>query len=290
MNEGAVALALAAAALFGIALVITQRGLAHLDAGRGAVVAIPTACALFWLATPVQLDAGAWNAEAALIFAAVGVVFPATVTLLTFEANRRMGPAVAGAVGNLAPVVAVAFAAAFLGETPTAGQLSAIGVVVAGITVMSLARGAGANWPLSALLLPLGAASLRGGIQPAVKLGLVLWSSPFAAALIGYTISSAVVILAAALRGQLARERFPGRGCLWFAAVGVCNGLAVLTMYAALARGPVALVSPLVATYPLFTVALGAAMFRGSLNGGIVLGVGLTVAGIAGLLIAASRS
>ena len=37
--------------------------------------------------------------------------------------------------------------------------------------------------------------------------------------------------------------------------VGLLNGLAVLTMYAALARGPVAVVAPLVACYPLATLA-----------------------------------
>lgn len=40
-----------------------------------------------------------------------------------------------------------------------------------------------------------------------------------------------------------------------FAAVGLCNGAAVLLTYAALAHGPVSLFSPLVATYPLFTLA-----------------------------------
>jgi drug/metabolite transporter (DMT)-like permease len=76
------------------------------------------------------------------------------------------------------------------------------------------------------------------------------------------------------------------RGLLWFAAVGWCNGLAALLMYAALAKGSVALVSPLVATYPLVTV-VGSMLFLGKVEGGarLALGVALTVAGVA-LLIA----
>jgi hypothetical protein len=36
-------------------------------------------------------------------------------------------------------------------------------------------------------------------------------------------------------------------GALWFAAVGLCNGLSVLAMYGALEYGPVAIISPLAA-------------------------------------------
>lgn len=48
-------------------------------------------------------------------------------------------------------------------------------------------------------------------------------------------------------------------GALWFAAVGLCNGLSVLAMYGALEYGPVAVVSPLIATYPLVTLLLSRA-------------------------------
>jgi len=49
---------------------------------------------------------------------------------------------------------------------------------------------------------------------------------------------------------------------LWFMSVGACNGAGILAMYAALARGQVSVVSPLVATYPLFTLALSAVFLR----------------------------
>ena len=44
-----------------------------------------------------MLDWDGWDPRGALIFVLVGLLFPATVTLLTFEANRRMGPSVSGA-------------------------------------------------------------------------------------------------------------------------------------------------------------------------------------------------
>lgn len=100
-----------------------------------------------------------------------------------------------------------------------------------------------------------------------------------------YIVSAIVVVTVARLSsGQLVGAA-PWRGRLWFAGVGLCNGLAVLLLYAALARGPVALVSPLVATYPLVTVA-GSALILGRSDGGarLALVVVLTVAGVALLL------
>jgi len=52
------------------------------------------------------------------------------------------------------------------------------------------------------------------------------------------------------------------RGALWFAAVGLCNGLAVLAMSAALEFGPVAVVSPLIVGYPLVTLLLSRAFLE----------------------------
>ena len=75
-------------------------------------------------------------------------------------------------------------------------------------------------------------------------------------------------------------------GVLWFAVIGLSNGLAVIAMYAALNRGSVTLVSPLVATYPLITLLLSAALLRSVRVGlKLVLGVAGTVAGV-GLLMA----
>jgi drug/metabolite transporter (DMT)-like permease len=69
-------------------------------------------------------------------------------------------------------------------------------------------------------------------------------------------------------------------------AVGFCNGLAVLLIYAALARGPVTLVAPLFAAYPLVTLALSRLLLRHEPFGPrLALGVAATVAGVV-LLIA----
>lgn len=276
--------ALAAAFCFGAALVVTQRGLAYLTPAQGAAVSVPCSALLLWLLAPFRFEPTGFDAQGLVVFAAVGLLFPAAVTLLTFEANRRMGPNIAGSLGNLAPLFAVAGAAIMLGEAPSPQQLLGLGVIVGGVAMLSLGRrGRPAAWPLWVLALPLAAAAIRGLIQPATKLGLGYWPSPFAAVLTGYTISAAVILASAWASGvPMPQDR---RGLSWFALVGLGNASAVLLMYAALARGPVALVSPLVATYPLVTLALSPLLpGRVEIGPRIAIGVGATVGGVILLL------
>jgi uncharacterized membrane protein len=106
----------------------------------------------------------------------------------------------------------------------------------------------------------------ESGHRASVSLDWVTsWKSvllPHAAVVLGYTVSSAVLIFAAFLHDPKLVRRFDRRGSLWFAAVGLCNGLSVLSLYAALSRGPVALVAPLVASYPLVTLLLSFAFLK----------------------------
>jgi drug/metabolite transporter (DMT)-like permease len=279
-----VACALLAAALFGTALVTTHTGLRHMDALSGARVSIPVATLLFWLAAPVS-DLSGWQAEAAIIFAVVGVFFPAAVTLLTFLANQRLGPAVAGAIGGTAPLFAVLGAAVFLGEALGIREVIATGIIVLGCALLSSPDGtaAGAR-PQGALWLPWTSALLRGAAQVLSKGALALWPNPFAAVLIGYSVSAAVVWGAPLIVPQRRAFAANRQGVAWFAATGVLNGGAVLSMYYALSTGPVYIVSPIVATYPLFTLAWSALVLRLPLRAPLLSGVALTVTGVALLL------
>lgn len=246
-----VLLALLAALQFGTALVLTQHALRHAPPAAGARISILASAALLTLVALARVDPGGADARAAAVFAAVGLVFPIAVTRLTFAANRRLGPSLAGALGNLAPLFAVLGAAVLFAQPPTLPQFAGLAAIAMGVAALSLAGGAGgARLAGAALALPLAAAAIRGLVQPATQWGLAFWPSPLAAAAIGYIVSAAVALLA------IRAPRPSGPALAWFAAVGLCNGGAVLTLYAALAEGPVALIAPLVATYPLVTLAL----------------------------------
>ena len=281
-------LAAAGAFFFGLALVLTQFGLAHLPPFRGAIVSLPTSAAWFWLVGLFMLDSDGWRVDAAAIFAGVGILFPFLVTLLTFEGNRRMGPNVTGAVGGLAPLFAVLFAVIILSESPTVIQMVGLAAIVAGVAAMSASRRqAAVTWPYWALALPLLAAAIRGGTQPIVKVGLALWSSPLAAVILGTTVSSIIILTIAVIRARGWPQGISAKGAMWFFFVGSCNGAAVIALYAALARGPVTLVSPLVACYPLVTLAMSAILIRSVRPTPYLIGgVAATVTGVVLLLVA----
>ena len=126
---------------------------------------------------------------------------------------------------------------------------------------------------------------LRVGSEPSVKVGLSIWPSPFAAVLTSYIVSSLIIVGTSRLQSGRFLAIAPLRGRLWFVLIGVLNGLAVLLLYAALAKGPVALVAPLVATYPLVTI-VGSKLVQGKIEGGpwLAIGVTLTVLGVVLLL------
>jgi len=255
-----------------------------MDAPSGAKVSIPTATLLFWLLSPL-VDLSGWQAAAIGIFVLVGLFFPAAVTLLTFEANRRLGPTVAGTIGSTTPLFAVLGAAIFLGEAPGAREFVATAVIVLGTMFLSKSSaGATQDGSRSALWMPWSAALLRALAQVLSKAGLALWPNPFAAALVGYTVSSAAV-WSTALCSRGKTPAFTRSGVAWFAATGALNGAAVLLLYHALSAGPVYMVSPIVATYPLFTLMLSAAVLREErYSRRLLVGVALTVAGIVLLL------
>jgi drug/metabolite transporter (DMT)-like permease len=118
-------------------------------------------------------------------------------------------------------------------------------------------------------------------VQPAIKVGLAMWNSPLVAVGIGYAVSAVAVLTVAGMRGGLGLNASNRTGVAWFAAVGLCNIAAVFTLYAALARGPVSLVSPVVASYPMVTLFLSWFLLRGTQpHWRIVLGIVATVAGI----------
>ena len=95
----AVFLGLFSAFAFGAAFVLTQFALRWMLPRLGAAFSVPTSTVLFWCLAPFLIDPAEVDLKAAGLFACVGLLFPAAVTLLNFESNRLMGPNIAGAVG-----------------------------------------------------------------------------------------------------------------------------------------------------------------------------------------------
>jgi drug/metabolite transporter (DMT)-like permease len=272
---------------FGAGFVLTQFGLRWMLPWMGVAISIPTSTLLFWCLAPFFVDPSDGNLRSVVLFACVGLFFPGTVALLNFESNRLMGPNIAGALSSMTPVFAVLLAIVILGERIRGPQLLALAAIVVGISLMYRVHVNLSARSLWLMALPVAASAIRGVIQPIVKLGFEWWPNPIAAVVVSYTVSSAVLIVSALARGGGSIPDIDHRGALWFGAVGLCNGLSVLAMYGALEYGPVAVISPLIAGYPLVTLLLSRA-FLGKEDVGpqLIGGVISSVCGVVLLLVA----
>src|SRR5271154_1428770 len=132
----AVLLAFASTVCFGAAFVLAQIALRWMPPWLGAAFSVPTSTLFFWCLTPFAVDVSRADWHATAIFAGVGLLFPATVTLLNFESNRLVGPNIAGALGGLAPLFAILLAWLLLGEHLRLFQLFGIAAIAIGVMLM----------------------------------------------------------------------------------------------------------------------------------------------------------
>src|SRR4051812_15585722 len=283
----AVLFAFSSAIFLGAGVVTAQRGLKTVEPLSGAAISVPSFTVLFLLLSPLILrnEPVVWRGLP--IFITIGLFFPASLTLLTFASNRALGPVVTSTLGNLAPLFAVTLAVVLLHEPLHIHQLVGAVIAVSGAVIITVTRPRDlGSWRSWALLLPLASALVRGVVPPIVKLGLEIWPSPLWASLIGYIMSSLVVLTVQRLRTGSFVADAPASGRFWFAITGISNGLSALTLFAAVRNGPITLVAPLVAVYPLVTVILSALLLKHvAITLRIVAGTVLTVIGVALVLI-----
>ena len=125
-------------------------------------------------------------------------------------------------------------------------QFVGLVVSVAGVLVITVTRtGDMRDWRTWALLLPLGAALLRGVIRRSSRSGWRSGRARSRAGLTGYIFSTLTVLTIERIRTGRFIAQAPLAGRLWFAVNGICNGIGTLLLYAALGAGPVTLVAPL---------------------------------------------
>jgi drug/metabolite transporter (DMT)-like permease len=279
----AILFAFASATFLGAGLVTAQLGLRTVEPLSGAAISVPSFTLLFLLLSPLLLAGEPVVWRGLPIFIAIGLFFPASLTFLTFASNRALGPVITSTLGNLAPLFAVALAVILLHEPLRPLQLTGLVLAVAGAVIITVTRPRDlGHWRSWALLLPLGGALIRGVVPPIVKLGLEIWPSPLWACLVGYIMSSLVVLIVQRIRKGSFLAEAPKSGRFWFAVTGISNGLSALTLFAAVRHGPITLIAPLVAIYPLVTVILSAIMLKHvAITRRIVAGTVLTVAGVA---------
>ena len=120
----AILYAFASAGFLGAGSLLAQLGLRTVEPLSGAAISVPSFTLLFLLLSPLILQGEPVVWRGLPIFVAIGLFFPASLTLLTFASNRALGPVITSTLGNLAPLFAVALAVILLHEPLQPPQLA----------------------------------------------------------------------------------------------------------------------------------------------------------------------
>lgn len=282
-------LALCAAALFGMVPHIQRAALPHTDVRTGAMITIVAMAGLVWAVAPFLIEPGWWWTQAALIFAACGLFFPALSQTLSLKAVDLVGPNLASAIGSCAPLFAAIFAVSFLGEALGVQGVAGMALLIGGLAIAALGPGKGIprGFPLWALLLPLGASFFRGGAQAATKVGFAELPSPFFATLLMVSVSAAVLAAPFSRKQTRQNVRQSRKGNLIFALNGLVSGGGILALNGAIAGGAVTVAAPLASTAPLWTFLYAALFFRSERLTWRLLAVALVV--VAGAVLIVTR-
>ncbi len=287
-----IALALVPAILWGFAPIFDKRGMAAGgDSVQASLVVVVVELVIYWSVVALFYGRSAFaglTTEVLVVFVFAGVIGTALGRITIFVGVDRVGASLNSAILSSRPLFATMIALVFLGEP--LGPVTAAGIVVlvSGLSTLALSRGGDLEgWSLWDLLWPVAAAATFAVANVARRYGML--ESPITA-LEAVTINETAGLIAL-VAYVLARGRtsemvsMPRETYLYFTGSGLLTTVAMLSLMAALGleEGRIAIVDPLVATAPFFTIVFAAVLLRDleRVTRGVVVGAALIVLGAA---------
>ncbi|WP_121744086.1 DMT family transporter [Natronorubrum halophilum] len=283
------ALALLPAVLWGFSPIFDKRGMA---AGGGSVqaslVVVIVDSAIYWLVIAAVYGRSAFSGltlEVLAVFAFAGVVGTALGRVTIFVGVDKVGASLNSTILSTRPLFATMIALVFLGEP--LGPVTGVGIVilVAGLAALTASKGGDlTGWQPRDLLWPIAAAVTFAVANVSRRYGML--ETPISALeAVALNETAGLIALLAyvvAVSGRDVLER-PRASYRYFAGSGLLTTAAMLSLMAALGleEGRIAVVDPLVATAPLFTLLFAAVLLRDleRVTKGIVAGATLVVVG-----------
>jgi len=257
----AATLALVSAFFFGLAKQIQNLGLGYTNPRDGTLIAIASTTLLFWLLSPLYLQADYWFNPVVLSFVFIGILRPILSDNAENFGIKYLGPSLSSAITATSPVFASILAVIILGEILTPALGIGITFIILGIVVSSVrGRNISKTWPIWAITLPIAAAVSRAATHTIAKIGLEALPSPGFLLLVNYS----VAIFAILLHFKFQKRQIPRltKSSRWFVLAGIANGVALFSITKAVQLGQLVIVIPLAASMPVFTVALGYFIFK----------------------------
>jgi drug/metabolite transporter, DME family len=281
-------LALLAAFLYGLSVHLVRRGLAHTDARAGVMISTGATAATFALLAPLWFNLEHATHPGLLIFAAFGLLHPLVSRYMAFEANRRVGATISATFESASPLLSVAVAVVLLRERPDAILVLGTLVAVGGGVYIYWHPAVAHTLMRSAVLLAMGAMTLRAMNNIVGRVGLEYVPNPMMAAFVTFMVSWLGAMLSYRVRPATAAWNRAGTG--WFIAVGIVTAAASGCLYGALFFGEVVVVAPILAAYPFFVLVLGWGLRMERLTPRNLVGVVFVVLGVVAVSVQSLRS
>lgn len=183
------------------------------------------------------------------------------VRLFAYTGVQKIGASRSSALQSTSPLISSGIAIALLGERVSGGIILGTVLVVCGIVLLSWRPDEVIpSYRWWHLLLPLGAAFLTGVNHPIRRYALTISIEPLLFSAIMGTSSLVFFLIYRGLLSSKERLVWDRRALLPFIVTGFCETLSILFIITALSRGPVVIVAPLAATYPMWAL-LGTIIF-----------------------------
>ncbi|HEX9663903.1 MAG TPA: EamA family transporter, partial [Candidatus Binatia bacterium] len=245
---------------YAVALVSARLGLKYSTPDTVTLVSILVQNVTLWSA--VYLTGGiprvSWIAVA--IFCIVGT-FQMGVRLLAYTGVLKIGTSRSGSLQSIGPLFSAAIAISILDEPVTMLIIAGTFLVVGGIVLVSWkAEREVPSFRWWYMLLPVGAACLTGMNHPLRRYAFSLSDEPlFFSAFMGLVslVGFAVYRWASPHKQRLDWSRKALGPFLW---TGIFETLSIVLIMASLSVGPVVVVAPIAATYPVWAL-IGAKIF-----------------------------
>jgi uncharacterized membrane protein len=275
--------ALATAFFSSLHNVLAKKGLSYSNPATALVTSLCINIVFLWGFSFMLAPLESLFSPGILIFIAVGLFQPGFTRWLSYKGIEALGVAVADPLRATTPLFSALLAIVLLDENLTWPIFWATLVIIAGVTLLSHQGGGVKKFRLVYILYPLLASLLAGFSQVLRKFGLGAVPHPFLAAAVTAT-SSLAVSLATLWLSSRRKQVFNlnGRCFPYFFFGGISISLGMVSIYYALDRGLVTVVTPISSTGPLFALALSALFLRDveRVTLKIVIGAALIVAGV----------
>ena len=221
-------------------------------------------------------------------FALIGVMSYPVARLLQYTAISMVGASRTAPMNSTQPLFAMALGISLLGERPNLMVTLGTPMIVCGLILVVLT-----GWANNAsdrvgsirklgYLLALGAALTFASRDTISRYVVVAVAPPLVTVAFALTIGS-ILLFALTYRDVVnSLRQLPGRYVMFCGLAGLCQGVAIASIFMALSRAPVTVVSPINASSPLITLALAHIFLQRleSISPLLVVGTLLSVSGV----------